>query len=259
MTFIAPYARLAKANLEIGAMSKTQFTCDTCGCRILRNESKSGRHFCSTSHKAQWQRQQKEHIGYDKTWLSDQYISQRKSADQIAREIGRDPKRVWEWLRDYGIETRPRGTDYGNGFKAGEPSAFLGNKHSEETKRKISEIAKLAGRVPFDPKVGSYMKGRKGADVPSWRGGVSPERQSFYSSEEWKCSVKLVWKRDDAKCRRCGKSHNDANTRGTFAIHHIESFAVIEKRAELSNLILLCKPCHLWVHSRQNKQKEFLA
>lgn len=260
MTFIAPYARLAKVNLDNGAMSKTQFTCDTCGCIMLRNESKSGRHFCSTSHKAQWQRQQKERIGYDKTWLSDQYIAQRKSADQIAREIGRDPKRVWEWLRDYGIETRPRGTDYGHGFKIGDDSLFKGRTHTEETKEKLRMRRLSDGRVPYLMPDGTHaMRGRKGDLHPSWKGGLTPERQAFYSSDEWKDSCKVVWSRANAKCERCGKSHNAANHRGTFHIHHVVSFMVRELRADTFNLILLCVDCHRFVHSRQNKQKEFLA
>lgn len=259
MTFIAPYARLVPIGLKDGVMKKIPVTCALCGSDLFRNKSKSGMHFCNTDHKAQWQRQQKEHFGHDKTWLLDQYISQRKSADQIAREIGRDPKRVWKWLRDYGIETRPRGTDYGQNFKPGQ-SAFKGKTHSEETKEKIRRRRLEDGRVPYLMPDGSHaMKGRKGQQHPAWKGGLTPERQAFYSSEEWKDACKAVWNRANARCERCAKHHNDSSHRGTFHIHHIVSFMVRELRATPSNLVLLCDKCHQFVHSKRNQKKEFLA
>lgn len=30
-------------------------------------------------------------------------------------------------------------------------------------------------------------------------------------------------------------------------------------RLNLDNLVLLCAPCHYWVHSKANKRKEFLG
>jgi len=36
------------------------------------------------------------------------------------------------------------------------------------------------------------------------------------------------------------------------------SFAVRELRAVVDNLVLLCRPCHLWVHSNANTQKLYL-
>jgi predicted HNH restriction endonuclease len=47
-------------------------------------------------------------------------------------------------------------------------------------------------------------------------------------------------------------------SRGTFHIHHVVSFMVRELRAEPDNLVLLCKKCHLFVHSRKNKTSEFI-
>lgn len=259
MTVIAPYARLKNINLVGGAMAKIHVACSLCGVDLFRHESKSGMYFCNVSHKAQWQRRQKERAGYDKAWLSDQYISQRKSADQIAREIGRDPKRVWEWIRDYGIETRPRGTDYGQNFKPGH-SAFKGKSHSEETREKIRRRRLEDGRVPYLMPDGTHaMRGRKGQSHPAWKGGLTPERQAFYSSIEWKSACKAVWHRANAKCERCGKHHNESANRGTFHVHHIVSFMVRELRATPSNLALLCDECHRFVHSRKNNQKEFIA
>lgn len=260
MTFIAPYARLIRINLADGVMAKIPVTCAMCGNGLFRHESKSGMYFCNTDHKAQWQRQQKEHDGFDKVWLSDQYVSQRKSADQIAREIGRDPKRVWEWLRDYGIATRPRGTDYGHGFKSGNESSFKGRKHSQETKEKIRQRRLADGRVPYLMPDGSHaMKGRNGQQHPAWKGGLTPDRQAFYSSSEWKTACKAVWHRANAQCERCSKHHNEAGHRGTFHIHHIVSFMVRELRAVPSNLVLLCDKCHRFVHSKRNQKKEFIA
>lgn len=36
------------------------------------------------------------------------------------------------------------------------------------------------------------------------------------------------------------------------------SFAVRELRAVVDNLVLLCRLCHLWVHSNANTQKLYL-
>src|SRR5574340_1394118 len=90
----------------------------------------------------------------------------------------------------------------------------------------------------------------------NWKGGLTPERQEFYATQEWKDAVKAVWKRDKCCCVICSK--NVSHKRGETAIHHIESFANKKKRAKVSNLILLCKPCHLWVHSNANKNKDYI-
>ena len=214
-------------------------------------------YFCDNICKGKWQRLQREKLGYTKKWLKDQYLKQGKSADQIAREIGRDAKRVWEWLHDYGIKKRPRGSDYGNLFKEGQESAFKGMRHKENAKQKIREARLRDGHVPY-LKDGKHWLKHEGAINPTWKGGITPERQSFYASLEWVEVVKKVWKRDAAKCRLCGKEHNTITSRGKFAIHHIVSFQVKEIRAELTNLVLLCRDCHLWVHSRKNVNKIFI-
>lgn len=79
------------------------------------------------------------------------------------------------------------------------------------------------------------------------------------NSDEWKESVKAVWARSDAKCERCGKDHRTIDRKiESFDIHHIISFQVREYRTIISNLVLLCEPCHYFVHSRKNVNREFL-
>lgn len=238
--------------------------CSVCGkelSRVLWNYGKNraiSEFFCDNVCKGAWQRIQREKLGFTKEWLTDQYINKKKSADDIAIEIGRDPKRVWEWIRNYGIPTRPRGAKSGHSFKKGDVSPFTGRCHTEETKQKFREIAICDGRVPFDPAIGSYMKGRKGADTTNWKGGITPERESHVSSEEWKEVAKAVWARDRATCQICGKDHNKSRVKGGFHIHHIVSFQNVELRSEITNLILFCKECHRWVHSKKNKEKLFI-
>ena len=213
--------------------------------------------FCDNVCKGSWQKNQRELLGFTKEWLISEYHEKRKSANQIAREVGRDTKRVWEWIRDYGIETRPRGTDYGNLFIKGQESAFKGMIHTEETKENLKKISLKDGRVPF-LKDGKHWLQHDDAVHPNWKGGVTPDRQAVYSSEEWVDAVKEVWARDNATCQRCTKKHNTKEARGTFHIHHIVSFMVKPLRTEPSNLILLCRPCHLWVHSNKNENNHFI-
>lgn len=246
-------------------MPKKTVACSWCGNSQLKrrpinpNTKKPIKNFfCDKQCKGLWQKSQREALGYTKEWLIDQYVDQGKGAYQIGREIGRDGKRVWEWIVDYGIETRKRGHNHDeNLIKDG--SAFRGKRHTQETKNLLSDMAKADGRVPWGKGNEPYWRGVKGKDHPSFRGGITPERQAVYSTPEWAEAVKAVWKRDAAKCQRCGKHHNTTKHRGTFHIHHIVSFQVKELRLDPGNLILLCRPCHLWVHSRKNTKNQFIG
>lgn len=223
--------------------------CDFCGCVIARRPSKSGRHYCNHKCKSGWQRTQKP---VDKEWLIQKYVVEGLDATQIGKIVSRDPKSVWNWLVGYGIPTRGRGYASSDTWvRKGDVSLFKGRTHSAETKAVLRQIAIADGRRPFDPNVGPPYKGKRGEEIRTWKGGVTPERQAFYSSPEWKNAVKAVWKRDNATCQKCGCRKSDDRS-VSFDIHHIVSFACVELRAEVSNLVLLCEPCHYWVHSSEN-------
>lgn len=243
-------------------MPKSDVTCSTCNKPLKRwltnpvTKKPIENFFCDNKCKGNWQIKQRESLGFTKEWLIDQYITQGKDANQIGREIGRDGKSVWNWLSLYGIPTRPRGHDTSHLPKDG--SSFKGKKHSIETRKILSEISKADGRVPWGKNNKHPLKGKKGEFSPNWKGGITPERQAFYCSEEWVEAVKQVWKRDNATCQNCGKHHNTAKNRGTFHIHHIISFQVRELRSDISNLVLLCRECHFFIHSNENVNKLFL-
>ena len=236
--------------------------CSECGASIVRVVWNYGKNrpmenfFCNNECKGAWQVKQREALGFNKEWLQDQYITQGKDANQIALEIGRDGKSVWTWLKNYGIPTRKRGEDKRQHFKKGH-KMNEGRKLSDEHREAIRQARIKDGRVPY-LKDGKHWLHHEGAKPWTWRGGITPERQAFYSSDEWKDAVKAVWSRDKATCQRCSKHHNTAESRGTFHIHHIISFMNKELRAEPSNLVLLCRSCHLWVHSSANTEKQFI-
>lgn len=227
--------------------------CKQCG------KETSNKVFCGNTCKASWQRAQKP---VDKGWLYQKYAVEGFSANEIAKLVHRDAKRVWEWLKDYGIETRPRGHNYAsnsafcfwedNEFE----NPFQGRTHTEKSKAKMSESTK--GPAPWLRGEVHHLYGVTGPDNPSWKGGATPERQAFYASQEWKGAAKVVWKRDRATCQKCGK-YKGEHRNLQFDIHHIVGFADSkELRAETSNLVLLCRTCHLWVHSNENTNQLFL-
>ena len=227
--------------------------CYVCGTQFERKAQ--GRpivkHFCSMKCKAEYQTWARP---ISKELLYEYYIVQKLDCTQIGKMVNRDSKSVWNWLKYDGVPTRPRGSNVDQLPRGRIPGFTM----SEEAKDKMRQIAISQHRVPYDPKIGSYMKGRKGQDTPNWKGGITPERQAFYESREWLEAVKEVWRRDNAICQRCGKRHNETLNRGTFHIHHIESFMNKNKRALIGNLVLLCADCHRWVHSKKNKDKEWI-
>lgn len=238
---------------------KVSVSCAECKAQLMRRLYRpvDGKRildfFCDTKCKGTWQRKQKP---WTRDWLYQKYVVEGLDAPQIARIVGRNSKGVWCWLRDYGIATRPRGCNHIYLPKDG--SSFKGRHHTAEVREAIRQQRLADGRVPYLKNGVHWLKGCRSEDHPKWKGGATPERQAFYSTEEWKSAVIAVWYRADAKCERCRVHHNTATRRGTFHIHHIVSFAVRELRAELSNLMLLCQDCHRFVHSRRNVNHLFI-
>lgn len=243
-------------------MATFECNCHWCGNGLVRKvqaKSKNVRlHFCDLNCKAEYQRTKKP---VTREWLFEHYIEKKMDCNQIGAIVNRDGKSVWNWLRDFKIPTRSRGGGVGGAsqagsFKKGQKNAFEGRKHTAETKARLSQIAKADGRVPYDPSVGPNG-GRRGAEHPSWKGGITAERSAFYATDEWKAAAREVCKRDRETCQKCGKKRVRGDGQ-QFDIHHIVGFACVELRATVSNLVLLCEPCHYWVHGKSNTEREFL-
>ena len=237
---------------------RVTFLCEICGTekskQWAQHDPRTPR-YCSMDCKAEAQRRKKP---VTKEWLYERYIVEGLDCTAIGKLVSRDPKRVWEWLKSFDIPTRKRGTTGNWVHSIGAPRSL-----TDAGRKSLSIAAKAArlrdGHVPYLKNGVHHLKGKRGAETPNWKGGMTPERQEFYSSEAWKEAVKIVWKRDNARCQRCDKHHNTTDNRGTFDIHHITSFAVKELRCEIDNLILLCEQCHYWVHGKDNTNREFLG
>lgn len=194
----------------------------------------------------------------NRDWLYGQYVILNRTSREIAESIGCDRKTVDDSLRRHGIPLRSRGSHPNcRRIRKGDPSPWAGRKHTPETRKRLSEIAKASGRKPYKEENGPPWKGKGGPGHPAWRGGITPERAAFYQTEEWKVAARTVWKRDGRCCQRCGRKKKKGD-RCSFDIHHIVSFAYKPLRAEPSNLVLLCESCHYWIHSAANVDRLFI-
>lgn len=162
----------------------------------------------------------------EKAWLVENYVVRKRSAGEIALEFGVTDAAVLFWLRKHGV---PRRT----------VSEARGIKHW--------------GAAGLD----NPMWNRLGELNPRWKGGVTADRQAFYAGREWKIACSEVWRRDKATCQRCGLKHAE-DTGIPFHVHHVVSFASKKLRAHAPNLLLVCEPCHWWIHSRKNVDREYL-
>lgn len=163
----------------------------------------------------------------ERDWLVRNYVERQRSTGDIAAEFGTTDAAILFWLRKHGIDRR-----------------------SVSAARAIKRWGASGADNP--------MWNKRGELSPRWLGGVTPERQAFYTSRRWKIACSSVWKRDGARCRRCTMHRTDRPDM-PFHIHHVVSFADAGLRADPGNLVLLCEPCHHFVHSRANTAREFLS
>lgn len=162
----------------------------------------------------------------EKEWLQHHYDELKMSAGEIARMFNVTDAAILFWLRKHKIKRRTVGQA-----------------------RKIKKWGAFG--------VDNPMWNKRGELNPRWLGGVTPERQSFYMSDDWKVACRSVWRRDNATCQRCGIAKR-LSPDMPFHIHHIVSFSDKALRADTNNLVLVCESCHHFIHSKRNIDREFL-
>jgi len=88
-----------------------------------------------------------------------------------------------------------------------------------------------------------------GANNRNWKGGDDP-----YYGPNWRAQQRNARYRDDYTCQRCGKTEQELSCK--LDVHHVKPFQDFgsERHKEanaLSNLVSLCRSCHLAVEHEQ--------
>lgn len=138
-----------------------------------------------------------------------------------------------------------------------------GKSSGNSQSRKVSLVCEYCGRIKQVSPVYAERRycsrdcssrARSGSGNQNWKGGITSEHQSFYSSQEWRNKCAEIWRRERGVCQRCG------NRCESGEVHHIRTWATHpDIRLDSSNLALLCVGCHKWVHSKRNSSRAFLA
>ena len=132
--------------------------------------------------------------------------------------------------------------------------AHLGKqKHSEETKKKMSEMRKGKRNLNDKQEVYRVLCLPRGQNHHAWKGGITPINTKIRSSREYADWRVAVFQRDDYTCQECG-------SRGvTLHADHIKPFAYYpELRLVIANGRTLCVPCHKKTDTYLSKAKRSL-
>ncbi len=164
-------------------------------------------------------------LHWDKEWLFEKYITEKRTIPELAELCLCTDSNISFWIKKHQIPFRS-----------------------------ISETRKIKYWGSIGDKNGMF--GNIGELNPNYKGGISPLRQSFYSSLEWKSIVPFIFKRDNYECKKCNSTHKSKDF--PLHIHHIVSFQYEDLRLNKNNLILLCKKCHDWVHSNKNLNNDYI-
>lgn len=226
----------------------------------------------------------------NKDWLYQKYLVEKLSTPSIGKIIGCHASIVTYWINAHGIKHRTLSEGALRGEKhqffgktVGTPGAFKGRKHSEKSKRVMSELAKgrirsLASRLKQSvtmsgenhiyfgkkrspetvTKMSSSLKiamnkpqlrerlslKKRGSKAPNWKGGITVVNKAIRNSFEYTSWRRSVFQRDNFICTACGDRGGKGHSVKLNA-DHIKPFSLYpELRFELSNGRTLCVECH---------------
>lgn len=159
-------------------------------------------------------------------WLRREYVDKGRSTGDIAAEAGATDAAILYWLKKHGIPRR--------------------------TVAQARALKKWGVVGEANP-----MHGKVGPANPRYVDGGSPERQRMYAQGQGKAFIQEILARDEYRCRKCGAPKGGPKS---LHVHHIAPWAGNPSlRFNPANAVTLCRPCHSWVHSRANSEREFLA
>jgi len=123
----------------------------------------------------------------------------------------------------------------------------LGYLHTPESKRKISETMKKIANTPKNKlRVSSQMRGKNN---PSWRGGISFEPYGLEFNNRFK---EMIRERDNYCCILCNIKQEDIKIR--LDVHHIDYDKL---NSFVQNCLALCRGCHVLTNFNREQWKSF--
>ncbi len=124
-------------------------------------------------------------------------------------------------------------------FIHGHNKPNTGNKHSQETKDKISKKKKGRPLTEEHKRKVRENNGQRGEKNINWKGGITSTNEKIRKSLEYKLWAKAVKERDNYTCQICGQRG------GYLESDHIKPFCeFVELRFDLDNGRTLCADCH---------------
>ena len=161
-------------------------------------------------------------------------------------------------------ETKRKMSESHKGVK----SPMYGRNHSEETKRKIGEwnkgriVSKESRRKSSESQKGISNLKLKGSNNPNWRGGITKLTNQIRNSFKYRQWVSDVFTRDNWTCQDCDikggvlNAHHKKSFSSILQYYEITTLEEALECAELWNLnngITFCEECHKKIHCIKNK------
>lgn len=125
----------------------------------------------------------------------------------------------------------------------------LGEKHTEESKKKMSKSKKGIDNSYILREYHKKHGYKRGEKHHCWKGGVD-ESSNWRGRIEWKLWREAVFLRDDFTCQKCLEKG------GRLHPHHIKTFKEnIDCRFAIDNGITFCEKCHRLFHKTYGRIK----
>lgn len=193
-----------------------------------------------------------------KKLLKKLYCKEKKSLNEISKELNISKSTVLKNLKKHNIKTRPKHQDKFEISKKKIKNLYINKKKTiyeiaEKYNRSNSTIREKLEEYGIPRRDSQY---KSGENHPNWKGGID---DSIDYGKKWDIQREKALERDNYKCVVCGRKNKDLKHH--LNIHHIKPFRKTQNN-NLSNLVTLCPKHHSELeHIDSNKvsnYKEFI-